>query len=63
MIEETLAQLRAERARLDKVIAALEQLDAPAPRSKRGRKFMPAEERQRVSSRIKAYWEKQRGKQ
>jgi hypothetical protein len=55
--------LRAERAKVDAAIAALEQLVAAHPetmRSGRGRKQMGSEERQEVSSRMKQYWASRR---
>ncbi len=64
-------ELYADRHRLDRVIAELEQLHnaqhgaeaVPAPRSRRGRKSMGAQERQQVSQRMKAYWANRRRKQ
>ena len=59
-LQQTLRDLYNERARLDQVIAALEDLrqhdnGIPAQRrvKRRGRKFMSAEERKEVSERMK----------
>ena len=60
-LSKTIADLYEEKARLDKVIASLEQL-AQAPstlvvlRPRRGRKFMSPQERQQVSERMRKYW-------
>lgn len=53
-----LRALRAERSRIDRVIAHLEELEESSPptRSRRGRKSMGPEERQAVSERMKRYW-------
>ena len=61
----TIAELRGEKAKLDRVIAALEELQAATAvrallRSRRGRKSMSAEERQEVSARMKKYWARER---
>lgn len=57
--------LKAEKAKLDVVIAALEQLEAarsqPTLSKKRGRPSMAAEERKQVSTRMKKYWADQKG--
>jgi hypothetical protein len=61
---KAIRQLYAERERLDRVIASLEQLEkgaaetnpAASPASRRGRKAMNAEERAEVSERMKRYW-------
>jgi hypothetical protein len=60
-LSKTIAELYAEKSRLDRVIASLEQLgvDAfPVPIlvSRRGRKFMSPEERHEVSERMRKYW-------
>jgi hypothetical protein len=62
-VREALQQLYAEKKRLESVIASLELLlrnsegaTPPASRSRRGRKSMSVEERQRVSERMKKYW-------
>jgi hypothetical protein len=60
-LSKTIAELYEEKARLDRVIASLEQLGVDsfpvsfaAPR--RGRKFMSPEERREVSDRMRKYW-------
>lgn len=56
---KTLAELYAERERVAKIIAALEELhNLPPgrPPKKRGRKSMDAAGRQAVSQRMKQYW-------
>ena len=60
-IAETLRELNAEKERILRVIETLEALCAEGqstlkPASKRGRKFMPAEERRQVSERMRKYW-------
>jgi hypothetical protein len=68
-LTKTIQELYAEKERLERVIASLEELQrtaaaSPVPgRSKRrGRKSMGAEERQEVSDRMKKYWASRRGK-
>ena len=63
---KTLRNLLAEKAKLDRVIASLEELQsggngasAQIP-SSRGRKSMNTAERQAVSERMKKYWAKRR---
>lgn len=61
---KAIQELYEEKARLERVIASLEELqragsDAPAPppvASRRGRKSMTPAERQEVSERMKNYW-------
>jgi hypothetical protein len=56
-------QLYVEMHRLDKAIATLEALsagDSVGQESRRGRKNMPEEERQKVSERMKRYWANRR---
>jgi hypothetical protein len=58
---KTLEVLRREKEKLERAIAALEELQAEgeirAPLlSRRGRKSMTAEERQEISVRMKKYW-------
>ena len=59
---KTIAELRARKDQLERVIAELEELQStdssPDPRShkRRGRKFMGSEERAEVSRRMKTYW-------
>ena len=53
--------LHREKERLDRVIASLEELEgavtvAAPEKKRRGRKFMGAEERLRVSARMKLLW-------
>jgi hypothetical protein len=62
-LEKTINDLRAEKAKLEQVIAALEDLartsgsfSLPRPRGRRGRKFMGEKERREVSARMKRYW-------
>jgi len=60
-LRKTISDLYEEKAKLDKVIASLEQLaadSAPAPAitHRRGRKFMSPQERRRVSERMRRYW-------
>jgi hypothetical protein len=58
---KAIQELHRERQRLDRVIATLEALQrGEQPKSKRGRKNMPAEERRRVSQRMREYWEARR---
>lgn len=64
---KTIRQLYEERAKLDRVIASLEELqksgidlDQPLPIKRRGRKYMSAEERRAVSERMKNYWASRR---
>ena len=63
-IAQTLEQLYAEKQRLERAIAALQQLQAPqiAPDSgnRRGRKSMGAKEREEVSQRMTKYWANRR---
>ena len=66
-LREALQQLYDEKRRIEIVIASLEELlraneadPEPAPRGKRGRKSMSAEERQEVSERMKKYWANRR---
>jgi hypothetical protein len=58
---KTLEVLRREKEKLERAIAALEELQTEgeirAPLwSRRGRKSMTAEERQEISERMKKYW-------
>ena len=60
-IAETLRELHAEKERIIRVIQTLETLCAEGQStlkaaSKRGRKFMAAEERRQVSERMRKYW-------
>jgi len=61
---EILHLLRLEIVQLTQALRAMERLE-PGPDgellvNRRGRKFMPAEERQRVSERMKRYWAERR---
>jgi len=61
---KAIQELYGEKDRLERVIASLEELqrtagatpEPPAPTKRRGRKSMPATEREKVSERMKAYW-------
>jgi hypothetical protein len=60
-LRTTIAELYAEKTRLDRVIASLEQLgDDLLPVTitvtRRGRKFMSPQERREVSERMRRYW-------
>jgi hypothetical protein len=63
-LEQVIEYLYAEKARLERAIAALEMMQRtevrmpPAARTKkrRGRKSMGPEERQEVSERMRKYW-------
>jgi hypothetical protein len=58
-IYKALRELYAERERLNGAVARLEALireSRTAPKSTRGRKHMPLDERLRVSRRISEYW-------
>jgi hypothetical protein len=60
-LRKTISELHQEKARLDRVIASLEQLaETGAPDitalHRRGRRFMSQQERQTVSERMRRYW-------
>ena len=60
-LRKTIAELYQEKARLDKVIASLEQLsEEPSAivsgTHRRGRRFMSPQERKQVSERMRRYW-------
>jgi hypothetical protein len=66
----TIRTLHEERKRLEKLIESLESLQSsenglggPKPLGRRGRKGMNADERRKVSERMKKYWEKRRAAQ
>jgi hypothetical protein len=66
---QAIQYLYGQREKLERVIAALEELqksaDAPVPpksAKRRGRTSMDAKERQEVSQRMKAYWTRRRQK-
>jgi hypothetical protein len=69
---KAIQDLYAEKEKLERVIASLEELQraaeaAPQPKAeggkRRGRKSMGSKERQEVSERMKKYWENRRKKQ
>ena len=69
-IFKAIRTLHEERKRLDRLIGSLERLQARAQRQKarpparrRGRKGMSAEERKRVSERMRKYWAARRAQQ
>ena len=63
-LHKAIQQLYAEKERLERVIASLEELQRSAGAipaltqgiKRRGRKFMDPKERQEVSERMKKYW-------
>lgn len=64
-LSRLIQDLNAEKEKLERVIASLEELQrfaglsvppAPASGERRGRKSMSPEERQQVSDRMKRYW-------
>jgi len=65
---KAIQDLYAEKEKLERVIASLEELqrtsgalpDLPKPTKRRGRKSMSSKERQEVSERMKKYWEARR---
>jgi hypothetical protein len=65
---KAIQDLYAEKEKLERVIASLEELqrtagelpDIPKAIKRRGRKSMNAQERQEVSERMKRYWESRR---
>jgi hypothetical protein len=65
-LHATLLELLARKRQLENIIAELEELKtsdgSPSVRS-RGRKYMPAEERQEVSQRMRRYWAGRRNEQ
>ena len=68
-IYKTIRELHAEKVRLDRVIAALEEMQKrgdgstrPTGGRRRGRKSMTAAEREQVSVRMKEYWARRRSK-
>ena len=64
---EAIRYLTGEKKRVERLIGILESMlsdtagSMPAPRSRRGRKSMSAEERQQVSERMRKYWASRRG--
>jgi hypothetical protein len=68
-IYKAIRELHVEKVRLDRVIAALEELQRrgdsptrPTVGRRRGRKSMNAEGREQVSVRMKQYWARRRSK-
>ncbi len=66
----TIRTLHEERKRLERLIESLEHLHATgkqrgklSPQGRRGRKGMSADERQKVSERMKRYWSARRSAQ
>jgi hypothetical protein len=67
-LHRLILKLRAERSKLDEIIASLEHLEKTsktdeakkAVRKRRGRKSMDAAARQEVSERMKKYWRNRR---
>jgi dsDNA-specific endonuclease/ATPase MutS2 len=65
---KAIQDLYAEKEKLERVIASLEELQrsstplpsVPKPAKRRGRKSMNSQERQEVSERMKKYWESRR---
>ena len=70
-LNKAIQQLYAEKERLERVIASLEELQRSAGAvpvltpgvKRRGRKFMDPKERQEVSDRMKKYWATRRKEQ
>jgi hypothetical protein len=68
-LTKTIQDLYAEKDKLERVIASLEELHrmaavspmAPVQSKRRGRKSMADQERQEVSERMKKYWASRRG--
>lgn len=62
-IVKAIRELREEKRKLEVAIATLEGLSADEPvppLNRRGRKFMPEEERRVVSERMRQYWASRR---
>ena len=66
-IQKVIEYLNQQRAMIDETIACLERLNESAPSmatsatvKRRGRKFMGADDRQKVSERMKEYWASRR---
>jgi hypothetical protein len=69
-INKAISELYAEKERLDRVIASLEEMqrndiagNAALPEKKRGRKSMDNQARREVSERMKRYWNARRNQQ
>ena len=70
LINKALQELRAEKAKLEQVIALLLEMQrsfetrySPITGKRRGRKSMGAKEREEVSARMKRYWAGRRKRQ
>ena len=66
-LTKTIQELYAEKQRLERIIASLEELQGastalPTGSKRRGRRSMGVKERQEVSARMKKYWAAQRAK-
>ena len=68
-LEKVIRKLQDERAKLEKIITSLQQLQKTAavvpkeaPPKRRGRKFMDEKGRKEVSERMKKYWAARRKK-
>lgn len=59
-LTDQLQQLRERRDRYERAIAVLEDLQNSLQPTRRGRKYMPSDERRQVSARMKNYWEGRR---
>ena len=67
-LQKAIQELYAEKEKLERVIASLEELqrtagsvpDLPEPAKRRGRKSMNPAERQEVSDRMRKYWASRR---
>lgn len=67
-LNKAILELRAEKEKLERVIASLEELqrtagslpEEPKPANRRGRKSMNSAQRQEVSERMRRYWASRR---
>jgi len=65
-LQKTIRQLKIEKERIDRAIAAMEELlnagggDPNEVPKRRGRNSMPPEERRKVSERMTRYWKNKR---
>jgi hypothetical protein len=63
-VHQVLRLLYAEKEKLDRVLASLEELQAISSHTRRpGRKYMSKEERRKVSARMKRIWAKHKKRQ
>jgi len=68
-IRKVISDLYDEKAKLNRLIAALEELAREDPylisagRSRRGRKFMNPQERREVSERMRRYWAERKARE